>query len=275
MALDIAYRIIILSLPGMALNDPPAELSDSKKTRLIYLERSSRRKGKMDMRHALIIAGSSGLGLGLVREHLARGWHVTATARTPSAELDALRRESDERLAVETLDVTSVVQTAALATRLGGQAFDLLFLNAGMMAGRDTALSEVPESDIQTIFLTNAISPIRVADALAGYVVPGGMIAFMSSILGSIGTNDDGRAELYRATKAALNSLIRSFRARHVGDDVTVLALHPGVVRTSMGGPTAPLDIGTSVRGVADVIEARWGSGGLVFVDYQNQIIPW
>lgn len=227
------------------------------------------------MKRALIIAGSRGLGLGLVREHLARGWHVTATARTPSAELDALRRESDERLAVESLDVTSVAQTTVLATRLGGQAFDLLFLNAGIMAGRGTALSEVPDSEIHNIFLTNAISPIRVADALAGYVVPGGMIAFMSSILGSIGTNDDGRAELYRASKAALNSLIRSFRASHVGNDVTVLALHPGVVRTSMGGPTAPLDIGTSVRGVADVIEARWGSSGLAFVDYRNRIIPW
>jgi len=227
------------------------------------------------MKHALIIAGSRGLGLGLVREHLARGWHVTTTARTSSAELDGLRREADGRLVVETLDVTSVAQTAALATRLGGKAFDLLFLNAGIMAGRGAALSEVPDSEIQNIFLTNAISPIRVADVLARHVVPGGMIAFMSSILGSIGTNDDGRAELYRASKAALNSLIRSFRVRHAGDDVTVLALHPGVVRTSMGGPTAPLDIDTSVRGVADVIEARWGSGGQAFVDYRNEIIPW
>jgi NAD(P)-dependent dehydrogenase (short-subunit alcohol dehydrogenase family) len=227
------------------------------------------------MKHALIIAGSRGLGLGLVAEHLARGWHVTATARTPSAELDGLRREAGGRLVVETLDVTSVAQVAALATRLDGQAFDLLFLNAGIMAGRGTALSEVPDSEIENIFHTNAISPIRVADVLARHVVPGGMIAFMSSILGSIATNEDGRAELYRASKAALNSLIRSFRARHAGDDFTMLALHPGVVRTSMGGPTAPLDIDTSVRGVADVIEARWGGGGLVFVDYRNEIIPW
>jgi hypothetical protein len=51
--------------------------------------------------------------------------------------------------------------------------------------------------------------------------------------------------------------------------------MHPGVVRTSMGGPTAPLDIETSVRGVADVIKVRWGSGQVVFVDYRNEIIPW
>jgi NAD(P)-dependent dehydrogenase (short-subunit alcohol dehydrogenase family) len=227
------------------------------------------------VKHALIIAGSRGLGLGLVREYLARDWHVTATARTPSAELDTLRQESDGRLAVEFLDVTSVAQGAALAARTEGQVFDLLFLNAGILTGRGTALSAVPDSDIEKIFATNAIGPIRVADALACRVAPGGMIAFMSSDMGSIGNNDDGRAELYRASKAALNSLVRSFWARHAKNNVTVLSIHPGVVRTSMGGPTAPLDIDTSVRGVADVIQARWGDGHHVFVDYRNEIIPW
>jgi NAD(P)-dependent dehydrogenase (short-subunit alcohol dehydrogenase family) len=227
------------------------------------------------LKHALIIAGSRGLGLGLVREYLARGWHVTATVRMPSAELDEMCREASGRLAVECLDVTSVAQAAALAARLEGRKFDLLFLNAGILTGRGAALSTVADSDVAKIFATNAIGPIRVADALSSNVAQGGMIAFMSSDMGSIGTNDDGRVELYRASKAALNSLIRSFSARHAKDDVTVLAMHPGVVRTSMGGPTAPLDIETSVRGVADVIAVRWGSGQQVFVDHRNEIIPW
>ena len=235
----------------------------------------SRREGQTNVKYALIVAGSRGLGLGLVREYLARGWHVTATARTPSVELDALLRESSDRLAIVSLDVTLVAQVAALAARLEGRKFDLLFLNAGILIGRGAALSTVPESEVAKIFATNAIGPIRVADALASHVVQGGMIVFMSSDMGSIGTNDDGRAELYRASKAALNSLIRSFSARHAGDDVTVLAMHPGVVRTSMGGPTAPLDIETSVRGVADVIAVRWGSGQQVFVDYRNETVPW
>ncbi len=227
------------------------------------------------MKHALIVGGSRGLGLGLAREHLVRGWHITITVRTPSTDLDGMRRDAAGRVAIETLDITSREQLAALATRLRGQTFDLLFLNPGIMAGRGAALGHVPDSDIQTLFLTNAISPIRVADALAGHVAPGGTIAFMSSILGSVGTNDDGRAELYRASKAALNSLIRSFRARHAADDITVLALHPGVVRTGMGGPGAPLDVESSVRGLADVIAERWGSGGQAFVDYRNNVIPW
>lgn len=227
------------------------------------------------MRTALIIGASRGLGLGLVREHLERGWGVTATVRTRSVELEELRTEPAGKLTIDTLDINDPGQTEALRERLKAQSFDLLFLNAGIMAGRGMPLGEVSDSDIASIFLTNAISPIRVADALSGLVAAGGMVAFMSSILGSIGTNDDGRAELYRASKAALNSLVRSFRARHVQADFTVLALHPGVVRTSMGGPGAPLDIDTSVRGVADVIATRWGTGGQAFVDYRNEIIPW
>lgn len=227
------------------------------------------------MKTALIIGGSRGLGLGLVGEHLARGWQVTTTVRTGSPELEALARQGDGRLMIERVDITRPAEVAALAQRLDGRTFDLLFLNAGIMSGRGLPLADVAEADIVSIFVTNSISPIRVADALLGRVAPGGMVAFMSSVLGSIGTNDDGRAELYRASKAALNSLIRSFRARHATTDLTVLAMHPGVVRTAMGGPGAPLDIATSVRGIADVIARRWGSGGQAFVDYRNEIIPW
>lgn len=229
------------------------------------------------MKRALIIGGSRGLGLGLVGEHLKRGWHVTTTVRTGSAEVDALARRAGGRLAVETVDITKPAEVSALAGRLGGQSYDLLFLNAGMIAGRGTQLVDVPDEDIVAIFMTNAISPIRVADRLMTTVAPKGTVAFMSSILGSISTNDDGRAELYRASKAALNSLILSFRARHraTRPDLTILAVHPGVVRTSMGGPGAPLDIDTSVTGVIDVLERRAGSGTTAFIDYRGEIIPW
>jgi NAD(P)-dependent dehydrogenase (short-subunit alcohol dehydrogenase family) len=227
------------------------------------------------MKRLLLIGGSRGLGLGLVKEHLGRGWHVTTTMRAQSDELSELQAASNNRLAIETLDVNNRQQLAELKRRLDGRTFDLLHLNAGILVGRQVPLEDVAEDDINAIFMTNAISPIRVADALLQNVATGGTVAFMSSILGSIGTNEDGRAELYRASKAALNSLIRSFRARHAERDMTVLALHPGVVRTSMGGPNAPLDIETSVKGVADVIEQRWGSGGQAFVDYRNEIIPW
>lgn len=228
------------------------------------------------MKKALIVGGSRGLGLGLVGEHLKRGWHVTTTIRTVAPELDALARATGDRLVVARADINRPEEVADLAGRLAGQGFELLFLNAGMMAGRGTALVDVADADIAQIFMTNAISPVRVADRLVGLVKAGGTVAFMSSILGSVSTNDDGRAELYRASKAALNSLILSFRARHKErGDLTILALHPGVVRTSMGGPSAPLDIATSVTGVTAVLERRAGQGGTAFVDYKDEIIPW
>jgi len=227
------------------------------------------------MKNALLIGGSRGLGLALVDEHLSRGWQVTATVRSRSEQLESLRDSAAGRLAIERLDVNDRPQLLSLSQRLQGDAFDLLFLNAGILIGGATPLEDVPDDDVASIFFTNAINPVRIADALADNVTDGGMIVFMSSVLGSIGTNEDGRAELYRASKAALNSLIRSFRARHTERDITVLAMHPGVVRTDMGGPDAPLDIATSVRGVADVIENRWANGGQAFVDYRNQIIPW
>ncbi len=228
------------------------------------------------MKKALIIGGSRGLGLGLVGEHLQRGWHVTTTARNTAPELDSLAHGAGGRLFVESLDITQPASVEGLAARLRGQAFDVIFLNAGIMTGRGAALTDVPDGDIVSIFMTNAISPIRVADRLLGVAAKGATVTFMSSILGSVSTNDDGRAELYRASKAALNSLILSFRARHADrTDLTILAMHPGVVRTAMGGPGAPLDIQTSVEGVTDTLEKRAGTGGIAFVDYRNEVIPW
>ncbi len=228
------------------------------------------------MKHALIIGASRGLGLALAGEHLARGWQVTGTVRTPTPEIDGLRQSVGEALEIiAPVDITDGEQVTGLASYLDSQWFNLLFINVGILLGRGQALADIAEDDLNNIFMTNAISPIRVADKLIGNVHPGGMIVFMSSILGSISTNHDGRAELYRASKAALNSLIRSFCARHPDLDATVLAMHPGVVRTAMGGPDAPLDIETSITGIANVIEQRWGSGGHAFVDYQNATIPW
>jgi NAD(P)-dependent dehydrogenase (short-subunit alcohol dehydrogenase family) len=101
------------------------------------------------------------------------------------------------------------------------------------------------------------------------------VIAFMSSDLGSVTRIDDAYIPLYRASKAALNSLIRTFTARLGGRRITVLAIHPGWVRTDMGGPAAPVGIEESVRGVLDVVEARAGTLRHGFVDYRGVELAW
>lgn len=104
---------------------------------------------------------------------------------------------------------------------------------------------------------TNAAAPIRLARRLLPLIADGGTLAFMSSNMGSVADNLSGGMELYRASKAALNSLTRGFVATNVGDrPIAVLTMHPGWVRTAMGGPDAPLAIEESMAGLADVIEA-------------------
>ena len=102
-----------------------------------------------------------------------------------------------------------------------------------------------------------------------------GVIVVMSSNLASIANITDGGWEVYRASKASLNSLLRSYASRHSDDRRTYLALSPGWVKTDMGGPDAPLDVETSVSGMLSVIDQRRGDGGVAFVDYLNNQIPW
>jgi NAD(P)-dependent dehydrogenase (short-subunit alcohol dehydrogenase family) len=95
----------------------------------------------------------------------------------------------------------------------------------------------------------------------------------MSSILGSVSGNTSGDNDVYRASKAALNSLLRSFSARN--RERSVVILHPGWVRTDMGGPNAAIGIEESVTGMVEVIASRAGKPGCVYLDYQGKRIDW
>jgi NAD(P)-dependent dehydrogenase (short-subunit alcohol dehydrogenase family) len=97
----------------------------------------------------------------------------------------------------------------------------------------------------------------------------------MSSGQGSVSNNDKGGFEVYRASKSALNQLMRSFAARHADDPHTLLLMAPGWVQTDLGGPAARLTIGQSIPGVAGTIEAQAGQGGLQYLDYQGQAVRW
>jgi NAD(P)-dependent dehydrogenase (short-subunit alcohol dehydrogenase family) len=126
------------------------------------------------------------------------------------------------------------------------------------------------------VLLTNAVAPIRIARVFLDRVRDGrGVVAFMSSGLGSIANKTDSYSDLYSASKAALNSLSRSFAASLGGKRVTVLAIAPGWVRTDMGGPLATLGVEESVRGIVDVLERRAGSGKHGFVDYRGRDVAW
>ena len=221
------------------------------------------------MPSALIIGASRGIGLGLTSELLGRGWQVTATHRSPAPALAATGA------ATAVVDIDHVDTVSALATAQAGQQFDHVLINAGIVGNRaDTASTAGPDLLAQ-LFLTNAIATVRAARLLLPLVKDGGSIGFMTSILGGVGGRNHGYAELYSASKAALNSLTRGFAATELGArTITVLNLHPGWVRTDMGGDGADIDVATSAKGLADVISASH-LPGQHYLDYLGRPIPW
>jgi len=153
--------------------------------------------------------------------------------------------------------------------------FDLVFINAGIAPEPDDALHTSREAAAH-VFLTNAVAPIRFARAFVDRVRDGpGIIAFMSSGLGSVADKTDSYGQLYSASKAALNSLSRSFAASLGRRRIAVLAVAPGWVRTDMGGPSASLSVEESTRGIVDVLGARAGTGRHGFVDYRGREVAW
>lgn len=231
----------------------------------------------VELKTALIVGASRGLGLALAREYLRRGWRVIATIRQQSRPeaLAALHAANATTLEIEQLEMTAADQIDALRRRLEGRNLDLLFVNAGVARGPAETVRATTTEDFVRLMVTNALAPLRVLEAFIDCVPPGGSVAVMSSGLGSVANNVAGGWEVYRASKAALNTMVKSFAAGNAGDGRTYLVIAPGWVRTDMGGPNAALDIDTSIAGVSNAIEARSGTPGVVYVDYQNQIVPW
>lgn len=217
---------------------------------------------------ALVVGASRTLGLGLAAEFLRRGWDVIGTVRgSRRTGLHELAETSEGRLTVESLEMTDPDQITALRDRLAGRPLDLLFVNAAITRG-DLPIGEVPTDMFTEVMVTNALSPMRVVEFLRPLVVPDGTIGVMSSDQGSITLNTDGGQDLYRASKSALNQLMRCYAARHAGDSRTLLLMDPGWVRTELGGMEADLSVEESVPGVAETIESHRGKPGLHFVDH-------
>ena len=222
---------------------------------------------------ALIIGASRGLGLGLVKQLLQEGWDVTATVRDPN-KADALKAVGPVQ--IEKLDMDDQQAVIALSQQLKGETFDLLFVNAGVKGPEVQTPGGATLAEVGQLFFTNAVAPINLAQRFVGQLRPGsGVLAFMSSVLGSVTMPDAPELALYKASKAALNSMTNSFVSQLGESRPTVLSLHPGWVKTDMGGEGADLDVQTSTRGLIDQVNAYAGKGGHHFINYKGETIPW
>ena len=227
----------------------------------------------MTVKKALIIGASRGLGLGLVKELLNDGWHVTATVRNPD---NAQPLKALGAVRVEQLEIDEQQAIKALSKKLDDEVFDLVFINAGIKGPDDQLSGDASLADIGQLFLTNSVAPINVAQAFVSKIRKGsGVLAFMSSGIGSIKSPDAPEMALYKASKAALNSMTNTFIGQLGEDRPTVLNLHPGWVKTDMGGEDAEIDVPTSTRGLVEQVNAYAGKGGHHFIDYKGETIPW
>jgi NAD(P)-dependent dehydrogenase (short-subunit alcohol dehydrogenase family) len=226
---------------------------------------------------ALVIGANRGIGLGVTKVFLRRGWDVIATARRPdgATALHDLEVAHPGRISISRLDTGNAPAVDGFAASLGAKVLDAVLVNAGVAGPQHRSASAVTAEEIGELMFINAIAPIRLARSLVNHVrTDSGVVAFTSSVMGSVAENSGGH-ELYRASKAALNSLARGLWGELRGRKLTMVSLHPGWVRTDMGGASAAVSVQDSAAGMVSVIEQQSGAHRHRFLDYQGQELLW
>ncbi len=231
--------------------------------------------------NVLVTGANRGLGLEFVRQLLARGDRVIAACRQPARAdaLEAMACAHPGQLQVVPLDVSDTASHAALLgelPRLLGKddRLGLVIQNAGVLPSGER-FGQLREAVLLEAFRTNASGPLLLSEALAPWLADGAKVANLSSVLGSIAGSDACSTPSYRMSKAAQNMGTRVLAAALRDRRITVLALHPGWVRTDMGGEGATVTPADSARGLLRVINAATPADSGRFLDWQGGTIDW
>lgn len=225
----------------------------------------------------LLVGASRGLGYAMAAEFTKKGWHFVGTVREDgNTELNRLADAHPDQVTIERLDITDPEQIVAMRDRLAGNSFDMLFVNAGT-ANHNQAetIAETSTDEFIRVMLTNALGVMRTVEGLQDLVRPDGLIGVMSSGQGSIADNNKGGHEVYRGSKAALNQYMRSYAARHAGDERAMVLMAPGWIRTELGGAEAPFSIEETIPDLVETLIAQQGTPGLRFIDRHGKTVAW
>lgn len=216
----------------------------------------------------LITGSSRGIGFGLVGEALKAGHTVYAVARNTEA-LKALQGDFPQKLVLIQTDVSQPGAIEALAKRIEKDGLDILVNNAGMMAPGETA------GDLAQSFWVNATVPFLLTKALLPTLKKSSnpRVAQISTMMASIKDNTSGGYYAYRSSKTALNMLTKSLALDHA--DVSFALIHPGWVKTDMGGAGAPTEVAESVNGIWKVITSMNQINSGQYVNFKGETLPW
>lgn len=231
----------------------------------------------MQYDNTLFITGANrGIGLEYVKQYAQEGWRVLASCRNP-ADASALQALANKHANIElhAIDIANFDQIEALGRKLIDQPIQLLINNAGIY----------PESSFRTIdyakwmeaFKVNAMSTLKLAEVFIPHLVKAGnaKLVAMTSKMGSIDDNTSGGEYIYRSSKTALNMVMKSLSIDLNKYGVSVAVLHPGWVRTDMGGPNGLIDAETSVQGLRKVIGMLSLDNSGKFYAYDGKEIAW
>ena len=218
----------------------------------------------------LVVGASRGIGLEFVQQYRAAGAAVVATARGQPG-MDRLRALGARALA---LDVADADSAAALGAQLAGAAFDVVIVAAGVYGPRTQGLQVPTQDEFDAVMHTNLLGAMRVLPQVVDALSPGARLAVISSQMGSIGGRSGTYGWLYRASKAALNSVLKDAALTLAGRAISV-ALHPGWVRTDMGGAGADLDVVTSVAEMRRTLAGLRAADNGGFFNHDGQPLAW
>jgi NAD(P)-dependent dehydrogenase (short-subunit alcohol dehydrogenase family) len=231
------------------------------------------------MTTVLISGANRGIGLEFVRQYAADGADVIATCRKPdeAQALNAIAKSSAGKVTVQVLDVADTASVAALKAQLGDRAIDILVANAGVYGGdRQHKLGDIDYDAWLDVFNTNSLGPLRLAEAFAGNLKAGSdkKLIAVTSAMGSTAENGGGFFA-YRSSKAGLNNIWTGVALALKDDGIVCVVMHPGWVKTDMGGPSAHLEPKDSVAAMRKVIAGlNLGDTG-TFRRFDGGELPW
>lgn len=229
--------------------------------------------------NTLLVTGSNrGIGLEIVRHYAQLGWQVHACCRQPdqAEDLQALAQQTSA-IQLHALDISDETQIFALADKLKDTSIDLLFNNAGIYGQRDASFGNTDSQQWLDCFYINCIAQLKMCEAFVEQVTASKLktIASMSSKMGSMADNGSGGSYVYRSSKAALNAVMKSVSIDLKARGIKVAILHPGWVKTDMGGPHAEISTAESVQLMRTTLEKLTLDNSGSFFEIDGSIIPW